>query len=55
MTDDQRNAIRKALVERTQEAMTTKKKARDFLIREGFYTRDGSLAETYGGKKTATR
>lgn len=55
MTDDQRNAIRKALAERTQEATATKKKARDFLIREGFYTRDGSLTETYGGKKSATR
>ena len=48
--DAARAAIKKMIEEHTKEVTADKKTARDSLIKEGIYTRDGKLAEQYGGK-----
>jgi hypothetical protein len=47
----QRAAIKKMIDDHTRDVTTSKEKARQSLIREGFYTPDGKLTEQYGGKK----
>ncbi len=50
MTSDAQRAAIKKMIERHTKAVTTSKKAaRDSLIKEGVYTRDGKLAPSYGG------
>ena len=55
MSDKQREEIVKALESRTKAATTSKKAAREFLIREGYHTSSGELSPNFGGKKTAAR
>ena len=53
MTQTERNArILQAIDDRTREALTSKKTARDMLLSEGIYTRAGKLRVEYGGKPT---
>jgi hypothetical protein len=50
MTQTERNArILQAIDDRTREALTSKKTARDMLLSEGIYTRAGELRVEYGG------
>jgi len=52
MTQDaQRDAIKKMIDKHTKDVTESKEKARQSLIKEGFYTSDGNLTEQYGGKK----
>lgn len=43
--------ILRAINEQTAKATTSKRAARDTLIKEGIYTADGRLREEYGGGK----
>jgi hypothetical protein len=45
-----RAAIKKMIKQHTKTVTTSKKKARDSLIKEGFYTAEGKLTEEYGGE-----
>lgn len=52
MTSDQQRAAIKAMIERhTKTVSTSKEAAREFLVKGGFYTTEGKLAEQYGGEK----
>jgi hypothetical protein len=52
VTSDQQRAAIKAMIDRhTKTVSTSKEAARDFLIKGGFYTKEGHLAEQYGGEK----
>jgi len=53
-TEVQRAAIKEMINRHTQTATADRQTARDSLIREGFYTADGKLAEQYGGEKSLT-
>ncbi len=53
MTDKQRDEIVKSLASRTRAATTSKKAAREFLIREGYLTSSGELSPNFGGKKAS--
>jgi hypothetical protein len=53
MTQKQREKIFQALESRTQEATASKKAAREFLVRQGYHTKDGELSPEFGGKKVA--
>ena len=55
-SDAQRAAIKQMIETHTKTVTVNKETARDSLIKEGFYTKDGRLAEQYGGgdkKKSA--
>jgi hypothetical protein len=54
-SDAQRAAIRQMIETHTKTVTVDKQTARDSLIKEGFYTKDGKLTEQYGGgsKKSA--
>lgn len=45
-------AIIKLIDKRTKEITRSRKTARDTLIAEGVYTKDGKLSPDYGGPKT---
>ncbi len=50
MTHAQRNQkILEAIAEQTQHALSSKKAARDTLIKEGIYTTKGKLRVEFGG------
>ena len=52
MTHDQRNAAIMQMLENHEKTVTSSKTAaRKFLIKGGFYTKEGKLAVKYGGKK----
>jgi hypothetical protein len=53
-SDAQRAAIKKMIEEHTKSVTADRKTARDSLISEGFYTKDGNLTEQYGGGKKKT-
>jgi hypothetical protein len=53
-SDAQRAAIKKMIEQHTKTVTTDKQTARDSLIKEGFYTKDGNLTEQYGGGKKKT-
>ena len=53
MKDAERDAIRKALAAQADSAASSKKAAKDFLVKGGYHTKTGALAPTYGGKKAA--
>ena len=55
MTDEaRRKAILEFIEKHTKSVTVSKETARESLIKEGFYTKDGKLTERYGGhKKTA--
>ncbi|MBV8977977.1 MAG: hypothetical protein JO261_00160 [Alphaproteobacteria bacterium] len=49
-----RAAIKKMIEKHTKSVTVSRKKARESLIKEGFYTAEGNLTEEYGGEeKTA--
>ena len=48
-SSEQRAAIKKMIAQHTKEVTTSKEAARDSLIKEGVYTRDGNLTPSYGG------
>ena len=50
MTDEQRRAVIKQLIAKhTKKSTASRKVARDVLIKEGIYTKDGELRVEYGG------
>jgi hypothetical protein len=52
MTNDaQRAEIKRMIETHTKNVTTDRETARNSLIKEGVYTRDGKLKEEYGGKK----
>lgn len=49
----QRNEkILKTIAERTKQALTSKRAAREMLIKEGIYTKKGKLRAEFGGGKS---
>ena len=55
MTTAQRNEkILKGIAEQTARALTSKTTARNMLIKEGIYTKQGKLRAEFGGGKTKT-
>jgi hypothetical protein len=52
-TAAQRAAIKKMIAEYTTRVTESEEAARNALINEGFYTKDGKLTERYGGRKRA--
>jgi len=50
-SEAQRAAIKKMIEDHTKAATTDQQTARDSLIQEGFYTKEGNLTEQYGGGK----
>jgi hypothetical protein len=56
MTNAQRNEkILAAIAEETARALSSKKTARDALIKEGIYTKRGTLRVEFGGKSKKAR
>jgi hypothetical protein len=56
MTEAQRTARFKELAERhTAKHIVSKKAARDLLISEGIYTKDGKISPEYGGEARPKR
>lgn len=53
--DAQRAAIKEMIQRRTAEAVQSRETARQTLIKEGVYTRNGELTPAYGGKSIAAR
>ena len=52
-SDAQRAAIKRMIEQHTRTVTVTQKAAKDSLVKEGVYTRDGKLTEQYGGAKKA--
>ena len=52
MTDEEREAIRRALEEQTRLHTASSAEARAFLLRSGVYTAKGELTPEYGGPST---
>lgn len=50
-SEAQRAAIKKMIERHTKKVTASKEVARDSLIKEGVYTRDGKLTPSYGGKE----
>lgn len=53
MTDQERDAIRKALEDQTRTHQESPDAARAFLLRSGVYTSKGELTAEYGGAASA--
>jgi hypothetical protein len=49
VTDQKRAAIKNLIERQTRLKTTSKEIAREFLVREGIYTKDGRLSPRFGG------
>lgn len=49
MTSQKRDAIKSLIERQTRLKTASKEVAREFLVREGIYTKDGHLSSRFGG------
>jgi hypothetical protein len=54
MTSQKRAAIKHLIERQTRLKTTSKEVAREFLSKEGIYTKDGKLSSKFGGKAETT-